>query len=90
MEQGVPSVVGCVDSDYACDLYDMRSTTGHVFTLVGRPICQKPSVQSIIAMSTTEAEYMAVAETPKKALWHTRLVKELSVEQGGVQLHCDN
>lgn len=32
-EQGVPSVVGYVDSDYACDLDDMRYTTGYVFTL---------------------------------------------------------
>ncbi|MCI69532.1 hypothetical protein A2U01_0090794 [Trifolium medium] len=38
-------------------------------------------------MSTTGAEYMAVAEAAKEALWLTGLVKELGVEQGGVQLH---
>lgn len=90
-EQGVvPSVVGYVDSDYAGDLDDRRSTTGYVFTLAGGPICWKSSVQSIVAMSTTEAEYMAVAEAAKEALWLTGLVKELGVEQGGVQLHCDS
>ena len=35
-------------------------------------------------MSTTEAEYMAVAEAAKEALWLTGLVRELGVEQGGV------
>ncbi|KAM4105692.1 hypothetical protein ACB094_04G011100 [Castanea mollissima] len=41
-------------------------------------------------MSTTEAEYMAVAEAAKEALWLTGLVKELGLNQGGVQLHCDS
>ncbi|CAJ2662759.1 unnamed protein product [Trifolium pratense] len=89
-EKGNPSVVGYVDSDYAGDMDDKRSTTGYVFTLAGEPICWKSSVQSIVAMSTTEAEYMAVAEAAKEALWLTGLVKELGVEQGGVQLHCDS
>ncbi|KAK4385687.1 Retrovirus-related Pol polyprotein from transposon TNT 1-94 [Sesamum angolense] len=36
------------------------------------------------ALSTTEAEYMAVAEAAKEALWLSELSKELGVEQGGV------
>src|ERR1044072_1696408 len=83
-------ILGYVDSDYAGDLDDRRSTTGYVFTLAGGPICWKSSVQSIVAMSTTEAEYMAVAEATKEALWLTGLVRELGVEQGGVRLHCDS
>lgn len=34
-EQSDPSVVRYVDSDYAGDIDDMRSTTGYVFTLAG-------------------------------------------------------
>ena len=41
-------------------------------------------------MSTTEAEYMAVAEVAKEALWLKGLVKELGLNQSGVQMHCDN
>ena len=33
---------------------------------------------------------MAVAEAIKEGLWLTRLVKELGIEQGGVELHCDS
>ncbi|KAL0294145.1 UNVERIFIED_CONTAM: Retrovirus-related Pol polyprotein from transposon TNT 1-94 [Sesamum calycinum] len=37
-----------------------------------------------------ESEYMTVAEAAKEALWLSGLSKELGVEQGGVQLHCDS
>ncbi|KAL4304503.1 hypothetical protein GQ457_10G014750 [Hibiscus cannabinus] len=43
-----------------------------------------------VALSTTEAEYMAVVEAAKEALWLIGLVKELGLEQGGVQLHYDS
>ncbi|KAE8669591.1 hypothetical protein F3Y22_tig00112230pilonHSYRG00138 [Hibiscus syriacus] len=85
-----PLVVGYVDSDYAGDLDNRRSTTGYVFTLGGGPICWKSTVQSVVALSTTEAEYMAAAEAAKEALWLTGLVKELGVQQCGVQLLYDN
>jgi hypothetical protein len=82
--------VGYVDADYAGDLDDRRSTTGYVFTLTGGPICWKSMIQSTVAMSTTEAEYMAAAEAAKEALWLTGLVKELGIQQGGVPLYCDS
>ncbi|KAL0448235.1 UNVERIFIED_CONTAM: Retrovirus-related Pol polyprotein from transposon TNT 1-94 [Sesamum latifolium] len=68
-QQNDPLVVGHVDSDYADDLDDRRSTTGYVFTLGGGPICWKSTAQSIVALSTTEAEYMAIAEATKEVLW---------------------
>ena len=43
-----------------------------------------------MTLSTIEAEYMVVAETAKEALWLTGLVKELGIEQGEVQLHCNS
>uniref|UniRef100_A0A2N9GFK1 CCHC-type domain-containing protein n=1 Tax=Fagus sylvatica TaxID=28930 RepID=A0A2N9GFK1_FAGSY len=89
-QSGTNSVVGYVDADYACEVDDRRSTTGYVFTLSGGPICWKSTLQSIVAMSTTEAEYMAVAEAAKEVLWLKGLVKELSLNQGGVQMHCDS
>ncbi|XP_039115232.1 secreted RxLR effector protein 161-like [Dioscorea cayenensis subsp. rotundata] len=81
---------GYVDSNYAGDLDDRRSTIGYVFTLGRGVICWKSTVQSSVALSTTEAKYMAVAVAAKEALWLTGLVKELGVEQDGVQLHCDS
>ena len=67
-QQSLPSVVGFVDSDYAKHLDGRMSTTDNVFTLAGGPICWKSSVQLILAMSTTEVEYMVVVEAAKEAL----------------------
>ena len=78
------SVVGYVDADYAGEVDNRRSTTCYLFTLSRGPICWKSTLQSIVAMSITEAEYMAVAEAAKEALWLKGLVKELGLNQDGV------
>ena len=83
-------MVGYVDSDCAGNIDDRRSTTGYVFTLFGGLVCWRFTLQSLVATSTTKVEYMAVAEATKKALWLKRLVKELGLNQGGIQLHCDS
>ena len=78
-QPGTNSVVRYVDADYASEVDDKRSITGYVFILSGGPICWKSTLQSIVAMSTTKAEYMAVVEAAKEALWLKGLVKELGL-----------
>ena len=57
-----------MDLYYAGDLDKRRSTTGYVFTLVGAPMSWKSTLQSTIALSITEAEYMSLTEVVKEAL----------------------
>ncbi|KAK3010396.1 hypothetical protein RJ639_011710 [Escallonia herrerae] len=83
-------VSGFVDSDYAGDLDSRRSTTGYVFTFYGGPISWKSVLQSTTALSTTEAEYMALTEAAKEALWLKGLVEELGFKQRCVLLQCDS
>ena len=83
-------IVGYADADYADEVDDRKSTTGSLFTLSGGPICWRSTLQSKLVMSTTEDEYMVVAEATKEALWLKGLVKELGLNQGEVQLHCDS
>nr|GEW85307.1 retrovirus-related Pol polyprotein from transposon TNT 1-94 [Tanacetum cinerariifolium] len=49
-------VTGYVDSDYACDLDESKSTNGYVFTLSGGTVSLVSKLQSVVVMSTTEAE----------------------------------
>ena len=88
-QKGDPLILEYVDSNYVGDLDDKRSTR-YVFTLASGNACWKSSIQSIVAMSTTGAKYMAVAEVSKEAVWLARLAKELGIEPDGVQLHCDS
>ena len=62
------SVIGYIDSDYAGDLDKRRSTTGYVFTFARRQISWKSTLQYTIALSTTEAEYMAITEVVKEGI----------------------
>jgi len=50
---------GYVDSDYAGDLDRRISLSGYIFTLCNSAISWKTTLQSIIALSTTEAEYIS-------------------------------
>ena len=82
--------VGYVDSDYAGDLDSRKSTTGYVFRFAGGPICWKSTLQDVVALSTTEAKYMAMTEAGKEVVCLSGLVKELGFKQDSIVLHCDS
>lgn len=52
-------IVGYYDSYYAGDLDKRPSTTGYVFTLAGGAVSWRSMLETPVALSTTEAEYMA-------------------------------
>ena len=65
---GKQDCIGYVDSDYAGDLDKRRSTIGYVFTFSQAPVSWRSILQSTVALSTTEAEYMAMTEAMKEAI----------------------
>ena len=83
-------LVGYTDSDFAGDLDNRRSTTGYVFTMASGPVSWRSTLQSTVALSTTEAEYMAIAEAMKEAIWSHGLVVDLGVNQEKVEVHSDS
>ena len=82
-------ITSYVDLDYAGDLDKRRSTTCYIFTLFGGPVSWKSQLQSIVALSTIEAEYIAATEAMKEALWLQGLVKELGVLNSVVEIFSD-
>ncbi|GJR43670.1 retrovirus-related pol polyprotein from transposon TNT 1-94 [Tanacetum coccineum] len=72
------------------DLDGSKSTTGYVFTLSGETVSWVSKLQSVVAMSTTEAEYVAVAQASKEAVWLKMLLEELGHKQEKITLFCDN
>ena len=82
---------GYVDSDFASgDLDRRRSVTGYVFTAGGCAISWRSTLQSVVALSSTEAEYMAMAEAAKEALWLQAFAGEITSCRSPIVVHCDN
>ena len=83
-------VNGYVDSDFAGDLDKRKSTTGYVFTLAGGAVSWLSKLQTVVALSTTEAEYMAATQACKEAIWIQRLIEELGHKQQKISVYCDS
>ncbi|KAH9770162.1 hypothetical protein KPL71_012287 [Citrus sinensis] len=84
------TIRGYVDSDFTGDLDKRKSTTGYVFTLAGTIISWVSNLQTVVALSTTEAEYMVATQACKEAIWIQRLLEELGHKQQKIPVFCDN
>ncbi|MCO5560756.1 hypothetical protein L7F22_014376 [Adiantum nelumboides] len=73
----------------AGDVDTRKSTSGYVFTLAGGAVSWCSRVQKIVALSTTEAEYIS-AETSKEAIWLARLCSEFGLPDRAPMLGCDS
>ncbi|BBN68061.1 transposable element gene, partial [Prunus dulcis] len=70
-------LVGFSDSDYAGDLEDRKSTSGHVFMLSSGAVSWSSKKQQVVTLSTTEAEFIAAASCACQAVWLRRILEEL-------------
>jgi Reverse transcriptase (RNA-dependent DNA polymerase) len=71
---------GYADAAYA-NADDLKSTTGYVFLAGGGAVTWKSKKQTVIALSSTEAEYVALSEAGCEATWLRNLYGELGYPQ---------
>ena len=71
------SLQGYVDADMAGDRDNRRSTTGYVFTVGGTTVNFVSKIQSVVALSTIEVEYVATTKASKEMIWLQRFMDEL-------------
>jgi transposase InsO family protein len=82
---------GFVDADWAGCLDTRRSTTGYVFRINNSSVIWSSKRQPTVASSTVEAEYTAVSEAGREAMWLRYLLTELGISQRKpTVIHCDN
>ena len=74
-------VEGYTDSDYAGNTDNRKSTSGYVFTYGGGAISWRSKLQEHMAMSTTEAKYIATSNAAKEVVWPHRLSANFSAKR---------
>ena len=70
-------LVAYSDSDWAGDQDDRHSTSGCLFVLAGAAINWLSKKQATVALSTAEAEYIALSATAQEVTWLRRLLGDL-------------
>jgi hypothetical protein len=70
---------GYSDADFAAS-QSRRSMMGYIFKLGGGAVTWMSKLEPTVAISTTEAEYMALLQATKESIWIQRFLKELGRE----------
>ncbi|GKV15798.1 hypothetical protein SLEP1_g26549 [Rubroshorea leprosula] len=88
--QTEPILKGYTDADMASDLDNRKSILGYLFTFAGGAVSWQSKLQKCVALSTTEAEYIAATEAGKEMLWMQRFLQELGLKQKEYVVFCDS
>eukprot|EP00963_Diacronema_lutheri_P005231 scaffold408_cov347-Pavlova_lutheri.AAC.5 len=81
---------GFCDASYGNCEETRRSTTGYVFRFKGSLISWQIKLQTTVAVSTTEAEYMAASAATKEALFLRKILNDVGFGPQCVTINCDN
>ncbi|KAE8675530.1 Chromomethylase 1, putative isoform 4 [Hibiscus syriacus] len=91
-DEDVLSIV-CIGSGKFNVRYDMHKTrhcTRYVFKVAGATVSWVSKLQSVMAISTTDAEYIAATQASKEIIWLKMLLEELGHNQEYVSMFCDS
>ena len=83
-------ISACTDSDWASDNSTCRSQTGYFIKLAKGLISWTSRAQQTIALSSTEAEYMALSDCSHQVVWMHTLLRELGYNLKPIPICSDN
>jgi len=86
-------IEGFTNANWGNDTDDCHSICGYVFTLNQGTVSWSSKKQSVVALSSTEAEYIGITHAAKEAIWIRHLLSELYsplVLNYPIALFCDN
>ena len=83
-------LIGYSDADWAGDVNDCKSTSGYFFIMSGAAVSWKSQKQTCVALSTAEAEYIALAAATQEATWMRQLLEDLHSGQIEPTVICED
>ena len=89
-KRGDRALVGYSDASWASDANDRKSVSGYIFTLAGAPISWRSKKQTTVALSTAEAEYIALSAAAQEAVWLQNLMLGLGLKISPTVINEDN
>ena len=83
-------LIGYTDADWGSQSH-RHSISGHVYLFSGGAISWSSRKQPIIALSSTEAEYIAASDAVRELLWLRSFISEITIPiRHSITLLCDN
>jgi len=90
-DKGNVQIFGYCDADWAGSPIDRRSIRGYCVFLGGNFIYWKSKKQNVVAQSTTEVEYQAMASLMCELIWVKQFLQQLNFcEIQTMKMYCDN
>ena len=91
IQDNIKQLKAATDSDWGGDVSHRKSVTGFVLKLAGAAIYYKSKYQQTIALSSTEAEFVAATEAGKAILYVRSILEEIGLQQqDATVLYIDN
>ena len=88
--KGKVTLQGFVDADLGGDVDSSKSTSGYIYTIGGTTVSWMSRLQKCVSLSSTEAEYVAIAEAGKEMIWLADYLEELGKKQSEKILYSDS
>jgi len=89
-KRGDFNLLGYSDADLAGCRVDRKSTSGTCQLLGNRTVSWFSRKQSTVALSTTEAEYVALGSCCSQILWIKQQLQDFGIEDSCTEIRCDN
>ena len=88
--KGNMNLQGFVDADLGGDVDSSKNTSGYIYTIGGIAVSLMSRLQKCISLSSTEAEYVEIAEAGKEMIWLVDYLEELGKKQSEKILYSDS
>ena len=79
-----------MDADLGGDVDSSKSTSGYIYTIGETVVSLMSRLQKCVSLSSTEAEYVSIAEARKEMIWLADYLEELGKKQSEKILYSDS